>query len=734
MIDARGSLRIALAAAIVVAVSVVAWRAARRDARPNVVLIVVDTLRADALGCYGARAGATPRIDELASRSTRFTRTLSPSNQTSSSLASIHTGLYLKSHGVLQLAFHGYKLDPSLTTFAERMKGAGYATLGAASVFHLGGEVSGLGRGFDVYLDAEEGAPKQPAGTTTTRVLDAIRAWRSSPDGSRPLFLFVHYFDPHWPYRPPPPFDRLVPTPRRPPDESLAYPGTIDEAMRREFADHFVAQYLGEVAYADREIGRFLDGLRETGLLREAIVLFTADHGENLGEHGLYFNHADMYRSVTNVPLMVSLPGETHGAVSDALAQGIDLLPTALDYAGVRLPLGAADGRSLRPAIERRVESVHDVIFSEASRMESVVAQDARRKLVLDLMPDVPESACVRLHDLAADPAESTNLADVERAASRGLASIAEGFLPAARLHLRFGPGGPRRTFESSIRGLKSSVVSAVPVGLEKDDRGPSAVAADGSLAFACEAGGGDEDGIVVEMDRAATAAVSLAIAGRPAGAEDLAVGEGEPLGQRWLTYAIEGGAGGAEPLAASSGSASLRLDDAGGHPRAFRLALEGRGVSRLSSDRALGDPRAEGEGGRVLAREGIHARYRFESDGERSAHRFSIAESPYTIFLSARVAGRSVAPADVSVTFPIRLAPGAAAIPFVTSAYFRAFWEPVPAEDPGPPPNVRVHWETSGRTAQDRAAADRLMPELRSRLEALGYAGEAWQDASVPR
>src|SRR5262249_18452424 len=153
----------------------------------------------------------------------------------------------------------------------------------------------------------------QPASTTTSRVLDAVRSWKASPDAAKPLFLFVHYFDPHWPYVPPPPYDTQFWSGERPP-RSVVY-SAMDETTpdQVKWHDFFRSQYAGEVAFVDHEIGRLFRGLSDLGLYDGAVVVFTADHGENLGEHGLYFNHGRMYREVTNVPMIVHDTGQTRG-------------------------------------------------------------------------------------------------------------------------------------------------------------------------------------------------------------------------------------------------------------------------------------------------------------------------------------------------------------------------------------------------------------------------------------
>jgi choline-sulfatase len=363
-------------AAALTALAGVVWLARPPRTRPNVLLVTIDTLRADHVGSYGGRDADTPVLDALAARGVRFATAIAHAPLTAPSHASILTSLLPPAHGVRDNGT--FVLPAAPTTLAEVFRAAGYRTAAFISGFPLDHRF-GFARGFETYDDhLLRGADsrrasyvERPAAATTRSAVDWLRA---SP---APWFAWVHYFDPHAPYEPP-----------------------ADLAVR------FAARpYDGEIASVDRELGRLL-AAAGTGEGR-TLVLVTSDHGESLGEHGEATHGVFVYDSTLRVPWIMAGPGVPRGRVSEVVARGIDVSPTLLDYARLRVP-GAMQGRSLRPAAEGRpmedAPAYAESLFCQLSLGWAPLYawRTARWKLV-----DAPRP---ELYDLAGDPAEARDV------------------------------------------------------------------------------------------------------------------------------------------------------------------------------------------------------------------------------------------------------------------------------------------------------------------------------------
>jgi arylsulfatase A-like enzyme/Tfp pilus assembly protein PilF len=357
---------------------------AAASARPNVLFITIDTLRADRLGVYGHAAAATPTLDGLAARGARFPTAIAHVPLTGPSHASMLTGLTPVGHGVRDNG--GYVLPAEVKTAAGEFQQAGYGTAAFVSGFPLDRRF-GFNRGFDTYDD------HLPRGNDTRRTpyverfadatTDAVLRWLGAPasvagaEGS-PFFLWVHYYDPHAPYEP---------------------PGALAERFRQ-------APYDGEIAFVDAQIARLLRALEEKDALARTLVLVTADHGEGLGEHGEGTHGLFVYDSTLKVPWIMAGPGIPSGRVPSTVARGIDVLPTLLDQAGLDVPNGL-DGRSLRSALEGKT------MADAPAYAESVYAErefgwaplfalrTSRYKLIEAPRPE--------LYDLEADAGEAAN-------------------------------------------------------------------------------------------------------------------------------------------------------------------------------------------------------------------------------------------------------------------------------------------------------------------------------------
>lgn len=374
--------------------AIVAFRLARPHERPNVVLITIDTLRADHVGAYGDRDAATPVLDELAARGVRFVHAVAHVPLTLPSHASLLTGLTPLAHGVRNNS--GSLLGPTIPTLAEQFRAAGYRTAAFVSGFPLHRRF-GLARGFDVYDDRflrSDDPTRAPYDERRAdRTLAAAIAWvrQSQEQGTRPFLVWIHFFDPHAPYEPPEPY-------------------------RTRFSDR---PYDGEIAFVDEQIGRLLD----SGLLgRNTIVAVTSDHGEGLGEHGEPTHGVFIYESTIRVPLVFAGPGIPARADAASLARIIDIAPTLLDLAGLP-PFKSTEGRSLRRAIEGRTAA-----SDEPAYMESLYARLsfgwAPLHGVRDRMWTYVDAPTPELFDLTSDPGEQHNLARERPADSARLARM----------------------------------------------------------------------------------------------------------------------------------------------------------------------------------------------------------------------------------------------------------------------------------------------------------------------
>lgn len=292
--------------------------AAAATLRPSVVIVTLDTTRADHLGCYGAARAATPKLDALARSGVRFTQALSPVPLTLPAHASLLSGRVPRRHGVRDNA--GFRLDAGIPLLTERLAAAGYATAAFVSAAVLDRD-GGLSRGFATYDDVVRVGDRRAfdyqeraASQTVESVLPRLAELKA------PFFLWIHFYDPHLPYVPPEPY-----------------------ATR--FKDR---PYDGEIAFMDAQLGRVLDALKRKGT--PVYIAVAGDHGEGLGEHGENGHGVLLYQATQHVPLILTGPGLPPGATVDATVGLVDVAPTLLDLLGLPA-LPDTDGRSLVPVV-----------------------------------------------------------------------------------------------------------------------------------------------------------------------------------------------------------------------------------------------------------------------------------------------------------------------------------------------------------------------------------------------
>jgi arylsulfatase A-like enzyme len=369
---------------------------------PNILLIGIDTLRADELGAWGKDPSFTPNLDRLAKASDVWLNAYTVFNSTNPSFVSMMTGLYGKSHGVYDLKT---PLPRSHTTLAEHLTGAGYDTFAVISASHLGDHNSGLGQGFDRVVQATEHHAAELA-------VDATLDWIDERQDPRPFFAWLHLFDPHTPHTPPHPYALgFRPASALGLDPVRAWlpfrsPGSrvFDEVVLGGQRD----LYDGETAYLDRQVGRLLGFLESRGTLEDTLLIVVADHGESLGERGIRYRHVGLHDIITHIPLMIRRPGpDRQGRRLEGLVQTIDLFPTVLRAAGVAVP--SQDGKDLEEPGRRAVFAEHSDRFGAMVRTRDHKYMWSQG--LPKLFPDGPY-----LYDLKADPGEAQNLA------GRGLA------------------------------------------------------------------------------------------------------------------------------------------------------------------------------------------------------------------------------------------------------------------------------------------------------------------------
>jgi arylsulfatase A-like enzyme/Flp pilus assembly protein TadD len=370
---------IALALALLAAgIGGAVWRAYTR--RPNVLLVTIDTLRADHVGAYGYAGASTPVLDGLARRGALFESASSAVPLTGPSHATILTGTYPPQHGVRENV--NFLLDPRHLTLATRLQRRGYRTAAFVAAYPVAAGF-GFGQGFDAFSEGLHPNPGigQGAERPANEVADAALAWlREAPT---PFFAWVHFYDPHAPYVPPSPFRERFP--ERP--------------------------YDGEIAFADAQLGRILEGLRLAGHADDTVIVVLADHGEGLGEHGEAGHGILLHEATLRVPFLLSGPRVPAGLVVKEPVGTVDVMPTLLALLGLEVPEDLP-GRSLRPALDGRRLSTAS-LYAEAlfgrlnCRWASLRAlREEGWKLVLGAHP--------QLFHLPSDPGETRDRAAEE--------------------------------------------------------------------------------------------------------------------------------------------------------------------------------------------------------------------------------------------------------------------------------------------------------------------------------
>jgi arylsulfatase A-like enzyme len=380
----------------------------------NLVLIGVDTLRPDHLGCYGYDRDTSPNIDDLAARGVLFEDVVAPSSWTLPSFATVFTSLYPTQHGASN---ERAALRANVPTLASILGANGYATGAIVNAPFLKGTY-GVNRGFDFYFMTP---PEGRVADGTTR--DALEWIDDNEDG--PFFMFVHYFDPHLPYGPPPPFDTMfdptysgpIKSPYNPPGLNLYRTQNFDqmESLSDADWDRIRSLYDGEIAFTDEAIGRLMAGLRERGLTENTLIVFLADHGEEFFEHHGFEHGHTLYDELIRVPLVFSLPGALpENQRVPRQVRLVDVMPTILDVLGIS-PWTQVEGTCILPLMTGQGEQTHtagQLLPPEAAFSEAILYTGEKKslsmypwKIIYNMQED--KIACF---NLAGDPGETTDL------------------------------------------------------------------------------------------------------------------------------------------------------------------------------------------------------------------------------------------------------------------------------------------------------------------------------------
>ncbi|MFO7626409.1 MAG: sulfatase [Candidatus Fermentibacteraceae bacterium] len=299
-------------------------------ARPNIIVIVIDSLRARNLSCYGYERKTTPAIDSLAATGTLWANCMAQSSWTLPSMTSIFTGLTERSHGAGKRDNLEYMLHPDAPFLANLMRDGQYRTYGHFNVAYLD-DVHGFDRGFDSFR-CEMGLPVRADAVT-----GAFMGWLDSTGTDEPFFAVLHLFDPHMPYNPPEPYNTMFGPLAA--DFQTKWSVTPDGVvLDPENRQHYIDLYDGETAFADNELSVLFAHLRSTGAAENTIILVTADHGEEFNEHGSLFHGHSFFQEVIHVPLIITGPGIPAGVVDSTWVGHFDVAPTILGLSGTPVP------------------------------------------------------------------------------------------------------------------------------------------------------------------------------------------------------------------------------------------------------------------------------------------------------------------------------------------------------------------------------------------------------------
>ncbi|HEX4204827.1 MAG TPA: sulfatase [Ktedonobacteraceae bacterium] len=394
--------------------------------QPDIVVIAIDTLRPDHLGCYGYAKATSPEIDALAAGSVVFEHAFAAGIPTMPSFTTLFTGLHPYRHGIVA-HLSKRRLAERIQFLPQLLKQRGYITAACDNLAVQGnGRGSWFARGYDYYSGFVYKPFIDQSKQLTERALSLIQEYSGDP-----LFLFMHYWEPHTPYGPQPPYDTLHYQPGSGPVDLAEvrsiypeyYNAFLDD-MKLRYPDDYayvVAQYDGEISQVDAEVGRIIQALKARGNWDNTLLILLSDHGECFGEGNFYFDHHGLYDAVTHIALMLRLPGQQARRVG-ALVSTEDILPTLGEPVGLPALPYPLTGTSIMPLLNGTGETARPyVISAESTRQASLALRTLDWKVILPIVEDaqgqpLPDfygwqrSADPLLFDLESDPGEQCNL------------------------------------------------------------------------------------------------------------------------------------------------------------------------------------------------------------------------------------------------------------------------------------------------------------------------------------
>lgn len=377
---------------------------------PHVLIFLVDTLRADRLGCYGYERPTSPNIDRFAAGAVRFEHAVAQSSWTRPSTASILTGLYPHNHGARS---RNHVLARDVVYLPEVLRSMGYRALGVSSN-SIAGPTFGFHRGFSHFKPLAENLSSPGIHIPVWQVVNETLEWLDRIGPEDPFFVFMHAMDPHAPYYPPEPHRS-----RFAPNAPAGPLGTNMGKLQPFEIPHLSDLYDAEIASVDEHFGRLLEELDRRGFLDDTLVVFVSDHGEEFQDHGNHGHGSNLYREQIHVPLIVQLPARLRAAVERSVVeeqvQQIDIVPTILEAIG-RPGLMEADGRSLLPLMRSRgsrdeYRIAMSDLRNDGEAVDALVLEQSdqpRRKLIDYRSASFGETH--QLFDTTNDPAELRNL------------------------------------------------------------------------------------------------------------------------------------------------------------------------------------------------------------------------------------------------------------------------------------------------------------------------------------
>lgn len=350
-----------------------------RSRHPNIVLIVIDTLRADHLGCYGYERNTSPSMDSVSENGIVFLNTRGQASWTLPAVSSIFTGLNSREHGAGRRGNAVMAMNYDVPTIPLLLKRQGYVTKGIFNVFLLS-EQFGFNKGYDSFSCDWLGHGR--AGLSVDEGIE----WISTLDGTEPFFLSLHLFDPHDPYDPPAPFDEYF-TPSGS-EGTTWWPALADGSLDRsdENLEHLKGLYDGEIAWTDAQLERLFSHLRSAGYADNTVIIITSDHGEEFLEHGSVGHGYTMHREILHIPLIISGPGIPSGATDSLLRSQTDILPTILELSSSEIPEHISGYSLLTTELPSRVIPASNLNTTTVDLTASV--EMGNRKLIWNAVTD----------------------------------------------------------------------------------------------------------------------------------------------------------------------------------------------------------------------------------------------------------------------------------------------------------------------------------------------------------